>query len=216
MKENNILINKWENSQIIDKVFSKTLNKTIVLESDSHLKYLIISSLSEINLDFSSLAHWCTIEVYAIFLSKNKEELLWNISVNLQNNDCNADVYMLSLMGNDSLIKVKWNIDIHPWITGVKWYLLEENIILWEKIQIKTLPILNVSSNDVSAWHGARIHKLDSEKLFYMMSKWLSNAKSKEIIINWYVNFILEKFTLLPEDKIEIETLILNYLLNLW
>lgn len=213
MKENYILINTWENNQIIDRNFGNRLNKKIILESDSSLKYLVVSSWSHIDLDFISSGDWAKFEIYGIFFSKNKEEIIWNISIDLKNSWSNADVYLLSLMGDEAIIKVKWNIDIQKWIKSVSWHLLEENIILWSKIRVNTLPILNVSSNDVSAWHGARIQKLDSEKLFYMMSKWLSDKTSKQIIIKWYIDYVLEKFNIWQGEKNEIENLILDYLL---
>jgi len=213
MKKDNVVINILDKRQIIDRNFGDKLNKKIVLESDSNLKYLVISSWSIVDLDFSSSWDWAKLEVYGIFFSKNKEEIVWNISINLKNNWSNANVYLLSLMGDDAIIKVKWNIDIQKWIKWVSWYLLEENIILWENIKVNTLPMLNVSSNDVSAWHGAKIQKLDSEKLFYMMSKWLSDKKSKQITIKWYIDYILEKFNIWESEKNEIENLILDYLL---
>jgi Fe-S cluster assembly scaffold protein SufB len=209
----NVLVSKVEKSQIIDKVFWKSLNKKIILDADSILKYLIISSWSDIDLDFSSCWDWANCEIYGIFLSKNKEEIKWNISVTLKNGSTRADVYLLSLMWDDAVVRVKWNIDIQKWIKWVNSYLLEENIVLWEKVKVTTLPILNVSSNDVSAWHGAKIQRLDSEKLFYMMSKWLSDSKSKEIIIKWYVNHILDKFDIWEDEKNIIEMLVLDYLL---
>ncbi len=63
------------------------------------------------------------------------------------------------------------NIVISPDIVKAAGHLLEENIILGERVQIKTLPMLDVRSNDVSASHGARIEKLDAKKLFYLESK---------------------------------------------
>jgi 23S rRNA G2069 N7-methylase RlmK/C1962 C5-methylase RlmI len=102
------MINKLESCQIVDKIFWKNLNKEIVLESDSNLKYLIVSSWSDINLDFSVFGDWAVVEVYGIFLSKNKEEVRWNISVNLKNSSTKANVYLLSLMGDGAIIKVKW------------------------------------------------------------------------------------------------------------
>lgn len=213
MKENYILINTWENNQIIDRNFGNRLDKKIILESDSSLKYLVVSAWSDIDLDFISSGDWAKFEIYGIFFSKNKEEVIWNISIDIKNSWSNADVYLLSLMEDDAIIKVKWNIDIQKWIKLVSWHLLEENIILWSKIKVNTLPILNVSSNDVFAWHGARIQKLDSEKLFYMMSKWLSDKQSKQIIIKWYIDYILGKFNIWESEKNEIENMILDYLL---
>lgn len=213
MEKDNILINKWEESQIFDKIFEKNLNKKIILDSDSNLKYLIISSWSNIDLEFSSSGDGANFEIYGIFFSKNKDTIKWNISVLLSNNNAKANVYLLSLMWDDAIIKVKWSVDIGKWIKWVSGYLLEENVVLGKKIKINTLPILNVASNDVRAWHWAKVQKLDNEKLFYMTSKWLSSSKSKEIIVKWYINYILEKFDILEKEKNEIEELILNYLL---
>ncbi|MFZ2150607.1 MAG: SufD family Fe-S cluster assembly protein [Candidatus Absconditicoccaceae bacterium] len=213
MKENYILIHTGENNQIIDRNFGDKLNKKIVLESDSNVKYLVISRGSNIDLDFISSGDGAKFEIYGIFFSKNKEEIIGNISIDLKNSGSNADVYLLSLMGNEAIIKVKGNIDIQKGIKSVNGHLLEENIILGEKIRVNTLPILNVSSNDVSAGHGARIQKLDSEKLFYMMSKGLSDKKSKQIIIKGYIDYILEKFDIGEGEKDEIENMILDYLL---
>lgn len=213
MADNNILISKWKNSQIIDKIFWNCLNKNIILETDSKLKYLLISNWSDIDLNISSCWAMVDLEIYGIFLSKDNEVVQWNISVNLKDNWAKANVYLLSLMGDAAVVKVKWNINIDKWIKWVTGYLLEENIVLWKGMKVNTSPILNVYSNDVSAWHWARIQRLDNEKLFYMMSKWLSDVKSKEIIIRWYINYILDKFDLLEKEKNEIENLILDYLL---
>jgi len=43
--------------------------------------------------------------------------------------------------------------------------------LLGKNIQIKTLPMLDIQSNDVKASHGATIQRLDEEKLFYLTSK---------------------------------------------
>jgi len=213
MKKDNITIKQLDKNQIVDRFFWESINKNIFLEAWANLKYLLISSWSDININFDLSWNWSDLKVFTIFLSKNKEEIKWSISVNLKNTDTKANVYLLSLMGEGAIINVKWNIDIEKWVKWVSGYLLEDNVVLWEKIKINTLPVLNVSSNDVSAWHWAKIQRLDSEKLFYMMSKWLSGNKSKEIIIKWYIAYVLENFDLWEEEKNLIEKLILDYLL---
>ena len=50
-------------------------------------------------------------------------------------------------------------------------YLAEENMLLGHKIQVKTLPMLDVRSSDVKASHGATIDRLDEQKLFYLTAK---------------------------------------------
>jgi Fe-S cluster assembly scaffold protein SufB len=48
---------------------------------------------------------------------------------------------------------------------------LEENIIFGQHISVASLPSLSVASHDVQASHGAKIEKINQEKLFYMQAK---------------------------------------------
>jgi Fe-S cluster assembly protein SufD len=70
--------------------------------------------------------------------------------------------------------------------------LLEENIILGKQATIKTLPMLDVHTNDVTAAHGARIEKLDSKKLFYLKSRGLDEQQATQIMIGGYIESIFE------------------------
>jgi Fe-S cluster assembly protein SufB len=212
--KNTLLIKRWEHIQLRDKFFDDQFYKRIILESDSKITYLLLCRGSSIDLCFDSSWEWVTSEIYAIFFSRDKEEISGTLRVNLNHSFSKTDVYMLSLMGENAVIKVAGSIDIWKWIKSVSGHLLEENVVLWENIRVNTLPILNVASNDVSASHGARIQKMDSEKLFYMMSKWLSNDQSKKIVIQWYLEYVLSKFDLSHDQKLEIQLDILNYLLK--
>ncbi len=214
VNKDNIILKIWEDNQIVDKIFWEKIDKKIILESDSNLKYLVISNDCDINLDF--FCNWKNsyCKVYWIFFSKNKKEIIWNISVNLSNNYAKTDIYLLWLVEDGGVVKVKWNINIDSNVIWVSGHLLQENIILWKNIKIDTRPVLNVASNDVSASHWAKIQKLDTYKLFYMTSKWLSDSKSKEIIIKWYIDYILNDLSIDTLQKQEIENLILNELLS--
>lgn len=75
------------------------------------------------------------------------------------------------------------SVVIVPGVVKVSGHLLEENIILGEDVQLKTLPMLDVRSNDVSASHGARIEKLDAKKLFYLESKGIAPVESKRLMV---------------------------------
>lgn len=70
------------------------------------------------------------------------------------------------------------------------WELLEENIILWTQASIKTLPMLDVHANEVTAAHGARIEKLDNKKIFYLKSRGLDDQQATEMMIGWYIESI--------------------------
>ena len=43
--------------------------------------------------------------------------------------------------------------------------------------------MLDVRSSDVNASHGAKIDRLDENKLFYMMAKGLDQKQSQQLIV---------------------------------
>lgn len=93
-------------------------------------------------------------------------------------------MYLLSLLGDQADAQVNGSIDILPDVVKTSGHLLEENIILGKKVKIKTLPMLDVRSSDVSASHGAKIDRLDENKLFYMMAKGIDHTQAQKLILS--------------------------------
>ncbi|PIR97067.1 MAG: hypothetical protein COT91_03395, partial [Candidatus Doudnabacteria bacterium CG10_big_fil_rev_8_21_14_0_10_41_10] len=76
---------------------------------------------------------------------------------------------------------------------------LKEHAILLSK-QAKALAILrlDVLENEVKASHGATVGKIDGEQIFYLMSRGLTEAQAKGIIIKGFLGAVLQEF---PEKK---------------
>lgn len=72
---------------------------------------------------------------------------------------------------------------------------LNSKIIVFDK-DAKALakPILKIDENDVIANHGAAIGKVNTEHLFYLKSKGLSEQEAKALIVAGYLKPIASKF----------------------
>jgi Fe-S cluster assembly protein SufD len=55
--------------------------------------------------------------------------------------------------------------------------------------------MLNISSNDVQASHGAKIERIDSEKLLYMTSRGLTPQQAQRLVIQGYFNHISDQMS---------------------
>lgn len=130
--------------------------------------------------------------------------------VTLDANHSETDVYMLSLLKDTSDVQIHGNVTLSPNVSKVSGHLLEENIILGEKIKIRTAPILDVRSSDVSASHGCRIERIDPKRLFYMQSRGLTVSESQSLILDGYLNVVFEGFELEEEVIEEIKKVIIN------
>lgn len=61
-----------------------------------------------------------------------------------------------------------------------------ENLILDKKSVSDTIPVINISSNDAEVVHEASTGKISDKKIFYLMSRGLSEKEAKEQIIKGF------------------------------
>jgi Fe-S cluster assembly protein SufD len=66
------------------------------------------------------------------------------------------------------------------------------NILLSKKAKINSNPKLKISCDDVKCSHGSTIGNLDSDSLFYLRSRGIDLKKSKKILLNSFINEIID------------------------
>lgn len=172
----------------------------ITWKSDVNLFFLIHNTTMKVVIDV--IDEKCSVSCSAIVISAWNIQSNIDFAVSLKASYTKADVYALSLLGNNAKASVNGGVIIDQNIIQAEWYLAEENLLLGEKIQIKTLPMLDVRSNDVKASHWATISRLDEHKLFYLTAKWLPKSTAEQLMIQSYVQKALD------HAKIEDEALI--------
>lgn len=73
--------------------------------------------------------------------------------------------------------------------------------------------MLDVRSSDVSASHGAKIDRLDENKLFYMMSKGIDQKQAQKLIVSGYIQRACDEINDMKEEqKIQVVSDVLHYL----
>jgi Fe-S cluster assembly protein SufD len=117
----------------------------------------------------------------------------------VSHDDTAIDLHVVTLYGEWWSAQIDGKVALMPW--GVKMHgeLLEENIILGSQATIKTLPMLDVHTSEVTAWHGARIERLDNKKLFYLKSRGLDEQQATHMMIGGYIESIFEWVEETPE-----------------
>ena len=67
------------------------------------------------------------------------------------------------------------------------------NIILSKTAKVNSNPKLKISCDDVKCSHGSTMGNLDKDALFYLRSRGIELEKSKKILLNSFMNEIIEK-----------------------
>ena len=88
---------------------------------------------------------------------------------------------------------------------GTSTYLTQNILNLGPKTTVKTLPLLNIDTNDVRASHGSGIQNVNPEHLFYLKSRGLDADKSRKLLIEGFLRSELDQLNDLPEIQKWIE-----------
>ena len=193
-------VHKGDTLDLID-VFDVAWKKTISLESDSSLTYLIIGW--DVHVDINIITLWsnCSCRVFWLFVSNTNHSVAGSLKVSLNHSQTSANVELISFLYDGANVSIDWSIDIWMHLDQVHGRLLEQNVVLGKNISLKTIPKLNVASYNVTAAHAANVDTLDQQKLFYMMSRGLSQKQSQTLLVNWYIEYVLSHFTHLSDTE---------------
>lgn len=81
---------------------------------------------------------------------------------------------------------------IEQGMTESKAFQSTRGVILDRQAAIQANPFLLIDEYDVEAGHGATIGKFDDDSLFYLMSRGLSKQDAEKLIVNGFINPILD------------------------
>ena len=177
--------------------FENTEQKyTLHLTDQADFVYALFLKNAKIQLSIITKQPQVKAKIFAFLPATEKSTSSLHIETLFQSSESSVTMHLIAIQGEDAKVHMQGKIDINTGIEKVSGHLLEEVILLGNTKYTSLQPILNVASPDVQASHGAKIHKISPEKLFYMQSKGLSSQLATNMIIQGYVQHILGHFTL--------------------
>lgn len=74
-------------------------------------------------------------------------------------------------------------------------YEKQDALLLSDKAEADAIPNLEINNHDVKCSHGSTVGPIDSEKMFYLMSKGLGKRDAQQLIVEGYFTPVIEAFT---------------------
>ena len=71
-------------------------------------------------------------------------------------------------------------------------------LLLSDKAEIDIKPELEIYADDVKCGHGATVGELDKEALFYLQSRGIDQQRAQNLLIEGFLNEVLERVTFAP------------------
>ena len=198
----NFKIDKTQNENI--KYFFNNINQ----DENSISETFILSSGSnflknEINCNLNGKHSSAFVNGVFSLMNNKQHEIRTTINHLIEN----TKSYQLikSVLGKHSKSVYQGKIFVNPKAQKTDGYQLSKAILLDETSEFNAKPELEIYADDVKCSHGSTSGSLDENSIFYLMSRGLSYQQSKELLIDGFLQEVIEKIT-----DTEIKNLIIN------
>lgn len=200
----------WKNSEknILHKFENEEEIFHIIPDKTTSIRFWAIIKNSQISFDFDIQNEDTNIECYFLIPAINNQNVKLDINTNFKVSNAKLWINVIALASDESSITLNWNLHIEKNIKSIDAKLYEETLLIWNAKYISLIPWLRVDSPDVKASHWAKIQRISPERLFYMQSRWLSQKKAINMIINSYSEQIVDKLKLNEKEKSEFYSMI--------
>ena len=98
-------------------------------------------------------------------------------------------------MNDESKGVYQGKIFVDPKAQKTDGYQLSRALLLNENVEFNAKPELEIYADDVKCSHGSTSGNIDENSIFYLMSRGLSYSDSKKLLINGFLNEVIEKIT---------------------
>lgn len=78
-------------------------------------------------------------------------------------------------------------IKVEEKVTGAEASQLNKNILLGKEARVNSMPWLEIDASDITCEHGATTGTIDAEQLFYLISRGISPAMAREILLKAFI-----------------------------
>ena len=180
----------------------KHLSKTAVLISQDCLHLHEKSYLQNFNL-FSQgeyLHHFCKadlhyqseINISSLLLSSSEQRDIFSCDINHLADQSKSQVLSKQVIKDKSTCVFDANTMISKDTNATQAKQSSHALLLSDTAQIHAKPHLEIYSDDLSASHGSTVGELDELAIDYLLSRGISLAKAKEILISAFVHEVIE------------------------
>lgn len=164
-------------------------NEELTISSNSQMNFLCIPSKStNINI-LLNILNSSESNIKLVIVSNECIEVNVESTLLSSNSISNVDVFAIAL--ESSSIKINVNSVIPKDNTNSKVNQRIKGILLSDDSHILGNPNLKIDSHEAIATHALSIGGINKEEEFYLLSKGFSKPESRKLIINSYVNSVL-------------------------
>ena len=105
-----------------------------------------------------------------------------------------SDLAFRGVLNGRSSAVWKGNIIVDPGAQKTDAFQESRNLLLSKRAHADAIPGLEIQANDVRCTHAAAVAQVDPEQLFYLRSRGLPESEAKRLVIEGFLEALVERF----------------------
>ncbi|MGC8783672.1 MAG: Fe-S cluster assembly protein SufD [Armatimonadota bacterium] len=167
-----------------------------VLGRDSHLTTITVAlgaSLSKVTIESVLCSPGAVSDMLGVVFGDDKQHFDHH-TVQLHTvGNTTSDLLFKVALDEQAYSAYSGLIRIEPGAQKANAYQRNENLVLSSTAHAETLPNLEIEANDVRCTHGATVAPVDTEQMFYLMSRGMAPRDAKRLIVEGFLQPVLDR-----------------------
>lgn len=135
-----------------------------------------------------------SIKFLGLLLGSEDQGLKLKITVVHQAENTKSEVIIKSALWDRSQVFFDGLIKIEKGAKGTNAWLAAHLLLLSQTSRGIAVPNLEILENDIKAGHAATVGRINDLELFYLMSRGISEEKAKQLIVEGFLQSIVDQF----------------------
>ena len=179
-------------------VFCQSAQRTLA-HRDSKLDTLNVSlgaSVTRLDLNARLLGPGAHSELLGLYFGDEDQHFDHNTSQDHIAPDTGSNLLYKGALDDRAQSAFRGIIRVHRGAQRTDAYQTNRNLLLSDECRANSLPNLEIEADDVKCSHGATVGQLDSEALFYLLSRGLSQQQAERLVVLGFLGEVMAKLPL--------------------
>jgi Fe-S cluster assembly protein SufD len=154
------------------------------------------ASVSRLDLNARLLGPGAHSEMLGLYFGDEDQHFDHNTSQDHVAPETGSDLLYKGALDERSRAAFRGIIRVHRGAQGTDAYQTNRNLLLSDEARADSLPNLEIEADDVKCSHGASVGQLDSEALFYLRSRGLSEQQAERLVVLGFLGDVISRLPL--------------------
>lgn len=148
----------------------------------------------EISIDINLEGDNSKLTILGLLVGKNDDTLQLKINVTHKGKDTKSEVILKGVLKDRTKVNFEGLVKIENGAKQTNAWLGSNFLLLSDQAKGRAVPSLEILENDIKAGHAATVGKINEIELFYLMSRGLSENKAKGLIVEGFLQSLINRF----------------------